>query len=132
MDDFMNKRSVWTSLGVCTGIVLGAIGLAVPALAAQTAAEVKCSGSQTCAYYNANYDGFLGDRVPGTGLENILVQNRNKLSSWINNSSTGARFYYNTGGGGKCVSMGANNRASASASNPDNDQAESWAFTRTC
>lgn len=75
---------------------------------------------------------FLGSRTPGTPLENISVGNRNLLSSWINYSGTGARFYYDTGGNGTCVPMYAHDRASASSSNPDNDQAESWGFTRIC
>lgn len=132
MDTIMNKRSLLVSLGVSAGLVLGAVGLGAPALAAPAAPAATCSGNLTCTYTNANYEVFLGSRAPNTALENISSGNRNKLSSWINYTSTGARFYYNTGGGGTCVSMGANNRASASASNPNNDQAESWAFTRTC
>jgi hypothetical protein len=132
MDTIMNKRSLLVSLGVSAGLVLGAVGLAAPALAAPGATAAACSGNLTCTYVNAGYDTFLGSRAPGSGLQDISAGNRNRLSSWINYTSTGARFYYNTGGGGTCVSMGANNRASASASNPDNDQAESWAFTRTC
>lgn len=132
MDTIMNKRSLLVSLGVSAGLVLGAVGLGAPALAAPAAPAATCSGNLTCTYVNAGYSTFLGSRAPGVGLQDISAGNRNKLSSWINYTDTGARFYYNTGGGGTCVSMGANNRASASASNPDNDQAESWAFTRAC
>lgn len=128
----MNKRSLLVSLGVSAGLVLGAVGLGAPALAAPAAPAATCSGNLTCTFTDAGYKTFLGSRAPGVGLQDISAGNRNKLSSWINYTDTGARFYYNTGGGGTCVSMGANNRASASASNPDNDQAESWAFTRAC
>jgi len=127
------------SLGLTTVMSVGAFGVAIPALAAPTVtAAADCSGNRTCTYKGGvnhdggSYNGFLGSRTPGTTLENISVDNRNRLSSWINYTSTGARFYYNTNGNGTCVPMYANDRASATASNPDDNEAESWAFTRTC
>lgn len=111
----------------------GALMIGVPALAAadDSAALVDCSGNRTCTY-DGSYTSFLGSRTPGSGLENLSAGAQNRLSSWINYTSTGSRFYYNTGGNGTCVPMYANDRASASSSNPDNNQAESWAFTRVC
>lgn len=113
----------------------GTFGAAIPALAAPPAAEAaSCSGNVTCAFDGYNYTYFLGSRSPGTGLQDITSANRNKLTGWINYTTTGSRFYYNTGGFGTCVPMYAQNRATAISGqyNPDNNQAESWAFTRTC
>lgn len=129
----MNARSLLMSLGVSTTMCAGALGFAIPALAASPeVAGAGCSGNRTCTYVDAGYTNFLGSRVEGTPRENISVDNRNKLSSWINYTSTGARFYYGLNGNGTCVSMYANDSASASSANPDNDQAESWGFNRRC
>lgn len=129
----MNVRSILVSVGVSATMAVGALGFAIPALAATpAAATAECSGNLTCTFKDAGYTNFLGSRSPGTGQADISPANRNLLSSWINYTGTGSRFYYNTGGGGTCVSMYAHNMASANSSNPDNDQAESWSFTRTC
>lgn len=90
------------------------------------------SGNRTCTYIDAGYQNLLGSRTPGTTLHDITAPLRNELSSWINFTGTGSRFYYDLNGRGTCVPMYAHDMASASSSNPDNDQAESWAFTRIC
>lgn len=130
----LKVRSAVISLGISGALAAGTFGIAIPALAGPSLAAASCSGNVTCTYVNYNYEVFLGSRSPGTTLQDISVGNRNKLSSWINYTSTGSRFYYQTGGHGTCVSMYANNRATVHPGdgNPDNDQAESWSFTRTC
>lgn len=50
--------------------------------------------------------------------------------SWKNTSRTGARFFYGLNGNDNCVSMFANDQASAS--NPDDNQAESHSYTNRC
>lgn len=118
---------------------VGVLGYAIPALASSPSAQLDdCSGNRTCTFDGGNghdggsYNVFLGSRTPGTREQNISLVNRNKLSSWINYTGTGARFYYQTNGNGTCVPMYANDRATAVDSNPDNDQAESWGFDRIC
>lgn len=131
----MSIRSVRASLAVGLGLAAVVIGIGAPALAAAPNAQyVTCpgSGSNVTCEFDHSYTDAIGYRAPGVGLADISSTNRNLLSSWINYTNTGARFYYNTGGTGTCVSMYANNRATASSSNPDNNQAESHAFTRTC
>ncbi len=130
----MSPRSMLVSVGVAGALAAGAFGVAIPALAASPVPAATCSGNLTCTYADANYVTFLGSRSPGTGLADISLANRNKLSSWINYTSTSARFYYNTGGGGTCVTMSARNRNTVTPGvyNPDNDQAESWGFNRGC
>lgn len=131
-----NVKSLVISTALAGGLAAATFGFAVPALAGPTGANATtwCPSNNTCAYVDANYNTFMGNRVAGTGLQNISEGNRNRLSSWINNSGTGARFYYGLNGTGTCVPMYANNRATVVPGhyNPDNDQAESWAFTRTC
>ncbi len=131
-NDKMNVRSLLISFGITTAMSVGALGFAIPALAAPSGTTADCSGIRTCTYVDAGYVNFLGSRTPGTPQENISFANRDRLSSWINYSGTGSRFYYNLGGNGTCVPMYAHDMASASSSNPDNDEAESWAFTRIC
>ena len=128
-------RSLLISLGITTAMATGTLGYVVPALAAPAApAAAACSGNLTCTYVDYNYVTFLGSRSPGTKLQDISAGNRNKLSSWINYTSTSSRFYYSTGGRGTCVTMGARNRATVHPGdgNPDNDEAESWGFDRGC
>ena len=121
------------SIGVSAALVVGALGFAVPAFAAPASTQASCSGNLTCTYVDRGYSNFLGSRGPGVKLENITAENRNKLSSWINYTTTGSRFYYNVDGRGTCVPMYAQSRASAdNSTNPDNDQAESWGFDRSC
>lgn len=129
-------NSVRTYLGsavLSVAMGAGALAVGVPALAAadDTASLAECSGNRTCTF-DGSYTDFLGSRTPGSPREVMSVGARNRLSSWINYTSTGSRFYYNTTGNNDCVPMYANDRASASAGNPDNNQAESWAFTRVC
>ena len=126
-------RKIAVSSSVIAVMSAGAFGLAVPALADQPA-RITCNGNVTCIFDGYNYTAFLGSRSPGQPLSDISPGARNKLSSWINYTTTGSRFYYNTGGGGHCVSMYAQNRATAHAGdgNPDDNQAESYSFTRTC
>lgn len=130
----MKIRSVLTTAAISSAMVGGALVVAIPALAAPAAHNPLCPSNNTCAYVNYNYNGLLGYRRPGTGLANISSANRNQLSSWENLTGTNARFYYNTGGGGHCVNM--YERSSATVhpgdGNPDNDQAESWAFNGGC
>ena len=130
----MSVRSLVASVAVGAGLAAGIIGVGVPALAATPSASyVTCPGGNvTCEFDGRGYVNAIGYREPGVGLADISSTNRNLLSSWINYTTTGARFYYNTGGNGTCVPMGAQNRASATGSNPDDNQAESHAFTRTC
>lgn len=131
----MSFRSLIASLAAGTGVAAGLVGIGVPALAVSPNVEyVTCpgSGSNVTCEFDGSYVDSIGYRAPGVGLADISPTNRNVLSSWINYTDTGARFYYNTGGTGTCVSMRARAQASASGSNPDNNQAESHAFTRTC
>lgn len=126
---------------VAVGSVLsaGIIGVGVPALAATTipsASYVTCPGGNvTCEFDAQNYVAgtAIGYRAPGVARADISTTNRNLLSSWINYTSTSARFYYGTGGNGNCVTMGANRRATATGSlNPDDNNAESHGFDRAC
>jgi hypothetical protein len=137
----MNIRSAVTTFGITTTMAVVGLGFGVPAIAAPSApaaAGSDCSNNTTCIYAGGvNHDGGsyntkLGYRSPNTALANISTANRNRLSSWINKSNVGARFYYDTNGNGTCVSMYSNDMASASASNPDDNEAESHAYTRTC
>jgi hypothetical protein len=135
----MNMRSALLSLGVATAMSAGVVGYAIPALSAPPAPRsAECSGNRTCVYDGGTgqgagpYTGLLGSRTPGTTLANISVANRDKLSSWENFTSTGARFYYGLNGNGTCVPMYAQDSATAVSTNPDNNQAESHAYTRTC
>ncbi len=130
----VKPRSMLLSVGVVGALSAGAFGVVIPALAATPVPTAACSGNLTCTYADYNYVTFLGSRSPGSPQQDISLASRNKLSSWINYTSTSARFYYLTGGRGTCVTMGARNRATVHPGdgNPDNDQAESWAFTRGC
>ncbi|MEV8373996.1 peptidase inhibitor family I36 protein [Kribbella sp. NPDC056861] len=111
---------------------------AVVAASTPAQAEEACYANKICIYAGGTghdggaYNTELGYRAPGVGLANISAGNRNRLSSWKNRSNTGARFYYSLNGSGTCVSMRAFAQASASASNPDDNQAESHAYTRSC
>lgn len=129
----MNVSSVLATSGISAAMVVGAVAVAVPALAAHN--NDYCNVTNvTCAYRDAGYLNGMGKKGPGTPQQDIPVADRNMLSSWENLTGTGARFYYNTGGLGKCVSMAAHSSATVSnpTGNPDNDQAESWSFTSTC
>ena len=130
----MNKRLVTATSAVAGAIATGALALAIPALAAPAVHNPLCPSNETCAYVNYNYNGLLGYRAPGTGLANISTANRNQLSSWENLTGTNARFYYNINGGGHCVNMYEHDSATVHPGdgNPDNDQAESWAFNGGC
>lgn len=128
------RRTV-RSLAMTAGVAAGALAFVIPATASEATSYVNCPGGNvTCAFDGYNYVNSIGYRSPGTALADISLAHRNLLSGWINYTTTGARFYYNTGGLGTCVPMYAQNRATAQAGdgNPDNNQAESWAFTRTC
>lgn len=124
----INSRVLTCAIVGAMGV--GSLGLVFPALAS---AAHACDGfgAVTCIY-DGSYSSRLGYRSPGSPRENISVVNRNKLSSWINDSGTGARFYYKLDGMGTCVPMYAHNMASASSGNPDNNEAESHAYTRIC
>ncbi len=127
------------SIGVATAMSVGVLGFAIPALGAQSSArEEPCANNRTCTFAGGvNHDGgsyetLLTVRSPGTSLANLDPGLRFRLSSWKNTSSTGARFFYGLGGNGTCVSMFANDQASASVGNPDDNKAQSHSYTRRC
>ncbi|WP_134738753.1 hypothetical protein [Nocardioides sp. 503] len=135
----MTRNTPYLSLGVAAAMSVGVLGFAIPALAAPGVARAEsCANNRTCTYAGGtNHDGgayntLLTVRTPGTGLANMDPGLRNRLSSWKNTSGTGARFFYGLSGNGNCVSMFANDQASASASNPDDNQAESHSYTNRC
>ncbi|WP_148615412.1 hypothetical protein [Nocardioides rubriscoriae] len=130
----MNLSSFVASAVIVSGMGVGAWS-AQPAGAAQNNDYCGNRGAVTCAYRSPGYLNGLGYRSANVGLADISSANRNALSAWENLTPTGARFYYNLSGRGTCVPMMANSSRTVSSentSNPDNNQAESWAFNGTC
>lgn len=120
-----------------TGVMSAtAFGFVLPVLTAHAYDNSQCAGTsnETCAFDGYDYQYGMGARYAGTAPQNISAAYNDKLSGWINFSSTGSRFHWDTNQGGNCVSMYAHNQATAHAGdgNPNNNRASSWAFNGTC
>ena len=135
----MNIRPSLSSFVIASAMSVGLLGFAVPALSAPQAQRAEtCTNARVCTYAGGqNHDGgsyntLLTVRSAGTTRTDLDVGLQNRLSSWINRTTTNARFFYDTGGNGHCVTMNATDMKSAIASNPDDNEAESHGYNGRC
>lgn len=132
-DTAMNARTVIVSLGASAALAAGTFGFAIPALAAPASIQAEsCGSNRTCMYSEGGYINNIGERPPNAVIDLFSANANDRLTSWINTSYTNARFRYDAYDRGTCVNMKARSRASASATNPDNDKASSANFARGC
>lgn len=128
-------RSMINRIATTSAVLLAVGGVS---LAAPSSAEEGCPNNITCTYAGGTdidggaYNTKLTERAPGTVLQNFDQGLRDRLSSWKNNSNTGAKFFKGLGGTGDCASMFANARASASAGNPDSNVNKSHDYRNRC
>ena len=85
------------SAAVLTLVAWGA--LSGPAMADAS----QCPASRVCLFSDSNYVGLLGYRQAGLALTNISSSANDKLTSWINKTSTNARWYVDANGGGGAI-----------------------------
>ena len=113
------------SAAVLTLVAWGA--LSGPAMADAS----QCPASRVCLFSDSNYVGLLGYRQAGLALTNISSSANDKLTSWINKTSTNARWYVDANGGGGCNNMMSNDE-DAALSFWDDNEASSWATNGKC
>jgi hypothetical protein len=93
-----------------------------------TAALIACSPGYTCLY---EHDNFRGRRLqwsdPGTRVNLPDYGFNDQMSSWINNNSRDARWFYNHNSDGTSRCMQPNTRVTW-VGEPDNDEASSLAI----
>jgi Peptidase inhibitor family I36 len=109
----------------------GAMGVGVAQATLEGAPTCGGSNHHVCLYNDNDYQGEIGDRPNGGGVQNIPLNYNDTMDSWWNETNYNARWYYDANGQGSCNNLAKSSRDANIGVFPS-DELSSWATNGLC